>query len=173
MKSGTICQVCQKPKATLECGACHAAICKSCAEFTDDTTFELMMKVPSELAHTTYCGPCFDLTVAPALALYQATAERAKDVIVYFKNQGKETRLLKRKEDRIEVENGIDRDQTLLKLAYAAADRGFNGIIDVELSSEKIRIGTYQTLKWSGEGMPCDVRPEKIIKDRSFWQNPN
>lgn len=173
MSSGNTCELCQKPKATLECGACHASVCKSCAEFTDDTTFGLMPEVPAELAHTTYCGRCHDQTVAPALATYQEKVDRARNVSVYFNHQGKETRLLKRKERKIEVAGCLDEDQVLMKLAFAAAEAGFNGIIDVAVKSEKVRIGTYQTLKWSGTGVPSDVRQDRIAKNRSFWQNPN
>lgn len=174
MNSGTICQVCQKPKATLECGACHDTICKSCAEFTDDSTFELMMTVPAELSHTTYCSRCFDATVAPALEKYREISERAKNVQVYFNNQGKETRLLKRKkDDRLKVENVGDRDLALMKMAYAAADRGFDGLIDVGVTSKKVRVGGYQTLTWAGEGMMCDLSAGYIPKSRAFWDNPN
>lgn len=167
------CQSCHKPKASLECGLCSSAICKNCAQFNDEDQFSFLAEIPQELSHSTYCVSCFDEKVAPALAQYNETMELAKDVLVYSKTQTKETRLIKRKEQPVHVVGCKDHDETILRLAFLAAKAGHNGIIDVQLSSEKIKNGSYQTMRWSGTGIPAHIDSKKIPRDRSLWQNPN
>lgn len=156
------CCVCQKPKATLVCGICKSAVCKYCAQFTQEDSFSFLAKVPEDLTHGTYCGPCFDDKVAPELAKYDDIMDRAKNVAVFFKDQGKETRLIKRGNEVFRVKDCPDRDETLMRLAFFAAQKDFNSLIDVDLVSEKIRNGTYQTQKWSGTAVPANLSDRKI-----------
>lgn len=156
------CCVCQKPKANLVCGICQSAVCKKCAQFTEEDSFSFLDKIPPHLTHGTYCGPCFDAKVAPELASYAETMEKAKDVAVFFKDQGKETRLIKRSNEVFRVKDCLDRDETLLRLAFFAAQKDFNSVIDVDLVSEKIRSGTYQTQRWSGTAVPANISDKKI-----------
>lgn len=167
------CQSCQKPKAGLECGLCKSSVCKSCAQFVDEGQFSFLAEIPEDLSHFTYCALCFDRTVAPALAQYNETMELAKEVLVYTKSQTKETRLISRKEPPVKVVDCKDHDETILRLAFLAAKAGFNGIVDVHLSSVKVKNGSYQTMRWSGTGVPAQIDPKKIPRDRSLWQNPN
>lgn len=139
----------------------------------DEDQFSFLAQIPAELAHTTYCPNCYDNTVAPALASYNETMELAKEVHVYSKTQTKETRLIKRKEHPVKVTDCKDHDETILRLAFFAAQAGYNGLVDVQLSSEKIKNGSYQTMKWSGAGIPARIDSKKIPRDRSIWQNPN
>jgi hypothetical protein len=99
--------------------------------------------------------------------------EKARNILVFMKKQGKETRLIRRLEDPVRVLNCPDHDQTLMRLAFFAAQKNYNAIIDVDLVCEKVRTGSYQTLKWSGTGIPAHVDDDKLLKDRSLWQNPN
>lgn len=168
-----ICYLCHKPKATLHCGLCTEAICKSCAQFLDDESFAFLKKVPANLAHTTYCEPCFHNTVTPELEAYQATFERAKNVLVFGKSQSKETRLVKRLEDPVKVVDCPDHDEAVLRLAFFAAQKKYNAIIDVDLKSEKVKTGSYQTSKWTGSGIPAQVIEGKLVRDRSFSTDPN
>ena len=168
-----ICYLCQKPKATLDCGICSEAICKSCTRFLDEDSFSFLKKVPQKLSHTTYCEPCFHSDVEPQFENYNRTLETAKNIAVFMKNQGKETRLIKRLEEPVQVVNCADHDETLLRLAFFAAEKGYNAIIDVELKSEKVRNGSYQTSSWTGTAVPTQVDDAKLMKDRSIWSNPN
>lgn len=167
------CCICQKPKATLSCGICTNAICKYCALFLDDDTFGYMAKVPLAASHTTYCGPCYNDHVAPVLEKYQDTVERAKNIMIFTKMQNKETRFIKRYEEVLHVTNCLDQEDVLMRLAYFAAASDFNGVIDVDIVSKKIRNGSYQTTQWSGSGVPAHVNPAKLVKDKSFSSGPN
>ena len=168
-----VCCTCQKPKATLQCGICVSDVCKNCAQFLDAGSFSFLKVLPKELSHTTYCMNCFDKEVAPALANYETTMAAAKEIQVFEKTQGKETRLIKRTEKPVEVLDCPDREETMLRLAFLAAALGFNAIIDADIRSEKVKVGGYQSTKWSGKALPANVSNRQLVKDRSIWQNPN
>ncbi|KYG70611.1 hypothetical protein AZI85_01350 [Bdellovibrio bacteriovorus] len=158
-----VCCSCQKPKATLECGHCKSAVCKNCAQFLEKDTFSFLQVLSEELSHSTYCGACYDNHVAPQLADYSETMEEAKNVAVFFKTQTKETRLLKRKEKPFKVKDCPDREETLLRLAFLAAKAKFNGLIDVDIQSEKVLQGRYQSTKWSGTGIPVQLESKRLL----------
>lgn len=155
------CCVCQKPKATLQCGICVSAVCKYCAQFVEEDQFSFLPKTPPDLSHTTYCGPCFDAKVAPEIEAYEQAMKRAKAITVFFTGDSKQTRNFKRIEKPIKVKNCDDREETLLRLAFLAVHAKFNAIIDVEIISEKVRSGAYQTTKYSGKAMPTNVTSER------------
>jgi hypothetical protein len=154
------CLTCQKPKATLECALCESPICKSCTQYLDDDSFSFLKQIPAELIHRTYCTNCFDEKVSDPLNAYLETMEAAKNVLVFYKNQGKMTRLMKRKEDPVQVVDCHDKDETLLRLAFFAAQAKFNSIIDVDIVAKKIINGSHKSLIFSGTGIPyqCDTK---------------
>jgi hypothetical protein len=99
--------------------------------------------------------------------------ERARETLVYFKSQSKETRLINRTEKPVFVKDCPDHDELVLRLAFFAARAGFNSIIDVLVESKKVKVNSYQTTVWSGSGIPAQTHAKKLVKDRSIWQNPN
>lgn len=153
----TTCVFCNRPKATLSCGLCSTDICKNCTQFLNEESISFLRKIPKGLEYTVYCPPCFDKNVSPQLENYNQIMERAKEVLVFFKDQGKKTRLFKRTVEPLEIENCMDRDETVLRLAFLAAQGNFNSIIDVDLSSKKIRNAGYQTSTWSGSAIPSQI----------------
>jgi len=129
--------------------------------------------VAPELKHSIYCPPCFNQHVSDVWDDYQQTMEKAKNINVYLSNQGKETRLIKRKEKPIIVTNCKDHDETMMRLAFQAVKAGFNGLVDVDLVSQKVKIAGYQTQTWSGKGVPVNLTGHHVVRDRSIWHNPN
>lgn len=158
------CCTCQKPKATLECGICKESVCKNCAHFLDVDSFSFLTKVPEALVHGTYCHPCFEANVASEVAAYNEMMEQAKNIHFFEKDQGKETRFFSRKEKPLIIENCPDREETLLRLAFTTAQMGYNCLLDVDVSSKKVRNGTYQTLTWSGYGVPTTVGEQRLAR---------
>ncbi len=144
------CVTCQKSKAPLTCGLCQKSVCKSCAQFLSDEDFAFLPETPEAFSHSAYCTACFDENIANELASYNEMRELANEVIVYYKTQSKETRLFKRAKEILKVSECVDRDETVLRLAFLAAQAGYNVIVDVEISAEKVRMGGYQTSKWKG-----------------------
>ncbi len=156
------CVNCRKPNATLQCECCEEPTCKKCVEFLAPDAFQFRVEVPEELKHSRYCGQCFDLHVAPELSLYEETLEQAKRVFVFFKTQRKSIPLIKKEKNPEWIEESPDRDETILKLAYISASRGFNAIMDVETTSKKVRNEAYQTSVWSGSGIPAQVDAARV-----------
>jgi len=168
--STSICATCQKPKANLNCGLCEADICKGCAQFLAEDAFSFLEKIPKELAHAIYCNGCFDNNVSNELTKYDEIMQLAKNVNIYFKSQGKETRTLKRKERPVKITNCPDYDEALLRLAFLAAKAGFNSLIDVNMTSKKEIVTGYQKTFWSGTGIPTNTTEKQL---NVGLRNPN
>lgn len=167
------CTTCQKTKAQLNCGLCQQIICKNCAQFVEEDTFSFFNTIPVELSHGVYCGPCFDAQIQPEIEKYNQAMEAAKNIRVFSKTQSKETRFISRKEALLKVTDCPDRDEAVLRLAFQAAQSHFNAIIDMELSSRKVKNGSYQHLLWTGSARPAQVCETKLMRDRAIWDNPN
>lgn len=167
------CTSCQSTKTTYQCSLCQEHLCKSCVQFNDPTEFSFLPTLSKNLSGETYCQSCYGAHVLPEINAYNELMEKAKEVQVFSKKQLGETRYLSRKEPPIKVADCDDYDETVLRLAFLAAQRGFNGIIDMVVTSAKVKIGGYQTTKWTGTAIPANINEDKLIKDRSHWQNPN
>jgi hypothetical protein len=144
-------------KSEFKCGICHSELCKACVEILEEETFSFWVDRPETLKHLSYCSSCFTMNVQDSLELYQQKIELAKTVNVFLSKQSKETRLIKRIEKPVLIENCIDYDEALLRLAFLAVNRGYNGIIDVDLRSKKVKLSGYQTTVWSGSAVPCNL----------------
>lgn len=156
------CCSCLKPKATLVCGFCKEAVCKKCTQFLEEDSFSFLAKVPEELSHLAYCPRCFQEKISPELEAYNEIMERAKDIAVFYKAQSKETRLMSRKASPLLVADCSDKEEAVLRLAFFAAKANFNGLIDVDVNAKKVREGAYQTLTWSGSGIPANISEKKL-----------
>lgn len=157
-----VCTTCRRPKGAFTCGPCGTAVCKKCAHFVRESTFSFLEKAPANILHDTYCGGCFTEIVATALQAYESTMDQAKSIRVYLKNQGEETRLIKRSEKPIVIADCADREETLLRLAFIAAQRNFNTLVDVQIVAKKSRTEVYQTLRWQGSGVPVRLEGKKL-----------
>lgn len=160
--SAAECISCGKPKAVLNCEVCEEPLCKKCDQILDPGTFSFLAKIPADLTHLHYCGNCFDTLVAPELDVYQEVMERAKNAFVFFTTQRKETPLIRKAREVLKVSQCHDRDETILRLAFFAAQAGYNAIIEVEVQSEKLRNGAYQTSRWSGSGVAAQIDGKKL-----------
>lgn len=152
--SETLCASCKKRESTLSCGLCEAQLCKSCVQFLEAEDFSFLKKIPKDLSHKIYCNPCYDEKVVEPLAEYQATMEKAKNVSVFFISQRVRIPLVSRSKEKLTVKDCPDRDETILRLAFFAAERNCNAVFDVDVTSVKIRNESYQKQSWSGSGFP-------------------
>ena len=164
-----LCASCKQTKARVTCGLCETPICRTCAQFLERHSFLLWEpKVPAELEHETYCAPCFISKVAPALSDYEDTVNRARAVLVFWRSRGDETRVVRSSEKPLSVADCSDEKDTLLKLAFLAAQKKFNALLDVEFKTKKVRNGGYQTTIWSGAGIPARVDASKFpVEERN------
>lgn len=169
----TGCAHCGKAKSPYQCGTCNDALCKSCVQFMPNGAFQYLTNRSPEISHNWYCSVCFDKNVTSALATYEEIAVRAEGILVFDISQGKETRFVKRLEKPIVIESGLDQHDITMRLAYMAAEKNFNALVDVDIKATKIREGSYQTTAYSGKGIPTNVDNRKLMKDRSLWTDPN
>ena len=167
------CTLCGKAKAPYQCGCCNDTLCKSCVQFMPDDAFQFLTIRSKEISHNYYCNVCFDQNVTPALTEYETIAERAHQISVFDVTQGKETRFIKRLEKPLVIESGLDAQDITMRLAYMAAQKNFNALVDVDIKAVKVRDGSYQTTAYSGKGIPAHVDDRKLMKDRSLWTDPN
>ncbi|MFN3696374.1 MAG: hypothetical protein ACK4VO_02940 [Pseudobdellovibrio sp.] len=169
----TVCPFCQKSKNLQSCEACHEIVCKNCAQFVSEATFKFSQTLLQKKFHQVYCPTCFNNEVADHVNQYENTVEKAKEIAVFDISQSKETRLIKRLEKAFKLENETDEEDAIMKLAYLAAEKGFNAIIDVDIKPTKVRDGSYQTTIYTCTAIPAQVTDRKLIKDRSLRSYPN
>ena len=124
--------------------------------------FSFLRKIPKDLTHQVYCNNCFNDKVADTLAEYDATMEKAREVIVFMKSETKKTGHLKRKEEPYKVEDCEDEDETILRLAFMAAQDGFNCLLDINLSHRKIIVGSHKKTVFSGTAIPITIDPSAV-----------
>lgn len=136
-------------------------MCKGCTQFLSET-FSFRKVVPPELAHPSYCMNCFDAHVAGPLSDYNDKMEKAKDIIIYGKDQGKLTRFLKRKADPYHVENCEDEEEVFLRMSYFAVEANFNCLIDVVTNRKTLSSGSHKKSCWSGTAVPVTIDPNEI-----------
>ena len=66
-----------------------------------------------------------------------------------------------------------DYEETIMRLAFLTVKANYNSLVDMDIVSKKVKTDGYQSTKFSGIGIPAHVTAEKLVKDRSNWQNPN
>jgi hypothetical protein len=156
MSEENTCISCRQPKVITSCEVCSEALCRRCVQTLSADAFSFLAVVPEILQHQKYCGACFDEHVAPEMLAYQETMEAAKGVFIFFKTQRRGIPLLKGSKEIVRVPECMDRDETILRLAFFAAKEGYNAVTDVDVVSDKTREGkgSYQHIKWRGTGYP-------------------
>lgn len=156
---------------SLHCTLCGVALCKRCAQFAGEDVVEWLEPMPAHFHAGVFCSSCFERQVAGELAAYQETLALAEQVNVFYKSENRQSRFVRRQEKPLRVEGCLDRESTLLKLAFRAAQQGFNLLVDVEMTCEKVRLEGWQTSKWKGSGIPAHVDPAQL--ERRFVGTPN
>jgi hypothetical protein len=160
-----ICKTCRGPKANYQCGVCQGHTCKSCAEFLSDESFAFLRNPSGDLLHSVYCAQCFDEKVKEPLEDYNEKLERAREVIVFTKDQTKETRLMKRTEKPYSVEECADEEEAIMKMSYYAIEDKFNALIDVKFTSRKIIVGSHKKNVWNASAIPLNIDPSTLKGD--------
>ncbi len=123
-----------------------------------------MRKLPEELSHTTYCTNCFDTKISDAKHTYEETLDKARDVNVFFKGEGKATRLIRRTETPYTVENCVDREEAIMKMSFWAIEDGFNTLVDIDVKTKKTVVNSYVTISWFGSAVPAALTKEDLNK---------
>ena len=159
------CSGCRSLKTTHECGICNEALCRSCAIFLDEATFAFRSEVSPELKHSFYCAGCHAEQVEPEMEADRELLELARGVYFFFGKSKHPLPILSKAKVDVKVERCLDRDETILRLGIQAAKAGFNGIVDAEVSSEKVRDHGWQKSNWRGHGRPVKMDAVKLERD--------
>lgn len=157
-----VCKTCRKPKAPYECGLCHDHMCKAHTQFMTENFSAMRKKIPEDLKHSYYCINCFDDKVAAPLNEYTETMEKAKDIILYSKDQSKLTRLIKRKADPYKVEGCEDEQDAMMRMSFYAVEDGHNCLIDIQVQTKKLIVGSHKKTMFAASGVPVTIDPNAI-----------
>lgn len=157
-----VCSACFKNKTALKCHECSELSCKSCSYFVDEYEFEHIAELSKDLTDKIFCPSCYNEKIAPQIEQYKEVLELARNINVYGKDQKSETGIIRRIEKTIYVKDCNDEKSTLMKLAFQAALKGFDTIVDVDLVSVKEnRGGKYRAHIWNGSAIPVDPKIRK------------
>lgn len=157
-----VCKTCRKPKAPYVCGLCSEHTCKACTQFMSEDFSALRKGVPDFLKHNSYCINCFDDQVAAPLSDYTGKMEKARDIIIYSKEQSKLTRFLKRKTEPYVVEGCEDEEEAVMKMSFYAVEDGFNCLIDLQYNSKKLIVGSHKKTLVGATAMGITIDPNEI-----------
>jgi len=163
--SSQTCIACRATKAERSCGVCSESVCNGCAQFLKDETFSFRNDLAPEIKHHYYCPNCYDTHITPALEEYEEQMNQAKGVFVFFTTGKRAVPTLKKSLTWIEIKDCLDRDETIMRLAFNAVRMGYNAIINTEVKSVKSRNKAYQKSIWSGEALPVLVDADRMQRE--------
>lgn len=158
------CVSCRKSTAESLCGVCGESVCRKCRQFLGEDEFPWAPERPPALRHTYYCDGCFAEHVEPFRDDYEATCELARNINIFFKHSKSLFKVRRRATHGVEIQGGVDRDETILRMAFQAARLGFNALTEVEVESAKIRHAGWQKSTWTGRGWPAEVHSHEMDK---------
>lgn len=157
-----LCKTCRKPKAPYQCGLCHDFMCKSCTQFLTEDFSAMRKPIPEFLRHPSYCMNCFDDKVAEPLSTYNETMEKARDIIIYSKEQAKLTRFVNKKAEPYHVEGCEDEEAALMKMSFYAVEDGYNCLVYVQFQNKKLIVGSHKKTLVNATAIPANIDPTQI-----------
>ncbi len=153
------CSFCAKNKTAIRCETCLEITCKECSHFIDEGAVEYSFMMPESLMHKTFCPSCYNQKVHPQLEELEAILVQAKNIDIYEIGQSKETRLMRRGEKPYKIEGAGSRDEAQLHLAFLAAKKGFDTLLDTDIRAQKQKMGgSYSKNIWSGSAVPAKLK---------------
>ncbi len=155
-------------KKNLKCISCESEVKKSLAEIIHEDTFAFLATPPVDIPVGIYCIPCYENKVRAQVDRYNDLMEKAKNVNLYYVAQSKESRFVRRKEKTIQITEAASREDAILLLAFRAVELGFNAIVDVELTSKKVRNGGWHYSVWNATAIPTNIDESYLNRKNSI-----
>jgi hypothetical protein len=106
----------------------------------------------------TYCGRCEDTVLLPLRQNYTDTFNAAKAVSVVPKNYRGRVTVIRKANVTLHTGPWADKSQAELALAFGAAKKGFNAILQADFFGKKVRNHGYQHTEWTGSAVPADIQ---------------
>jgi hypothetical protein len=116
-----------------------------------------MGEIPQDLSHGQYCLACWASKIQPALRRYNETMRRAKEVLILDTPRRRPLVILKKFDEPLCVEECQDREETVLRLAFKAAELECNSVIKAKITYTKVRNAGYQKMMWQGTGIAATL----------------
>ena len=107
------------------------------------------------------CGLCNE-PVCKSCVIAMESEAFTKDVYFLTKAYPGYVRVLRKHTKRVVVEDCADRRDTIVRMAFFAAELGFNAIIEAEVESFKTRSHGYLSSRWKGSAMPAQIDGEQL-----------
>ncbi len=162
MVTSNQCVICESKKGLEPCGLCGSHSCKAHVHDLGAEAFSFMTKIPKDLTARLYCPLCFDAKIAEPLARYEELLAKANDIYYLSRDYPGYVHVLRRHTRRVSVPDCDDRRETILRLAYVAAELGMNAIIESEVVARKDNKGKYKSHRWSGTAVPAIIDGEQL-----------
>ena len=121
-----------------------------------------MWQIPKEFSHPQYCLPCYGSQIRPGISEYNQTMKRAKQVMILDKPRRRPVTVLKKLPEALLVEDCLDREEAVMRLAFKAAELGYNSVMKANISYKKVGSLTYQKLVWKGTGFAAEIDGRKL-----------
>jgi hypothetical protein len=115
------------------------------------------MVLPEELKFNQYCLSCYAVKIKPQVIRYAELMKLAKQVYVIDKPHRQPLPVLRKAEESIKVKECPDKEEATLRLAFRAAELGFNAVLKANITYTKIRNFGYQKMVWGATGVPADL----------------
>ena len=157
------CEVCQAPKATKTCGECSGSICKNCVRYLANDHLRFHPSPPPWAAQGVFCADCFETLVEPEVAKYDEVMARSESVKVMYDTFHGYIPCIKKAKRSTEVENDdLGRGIAIQRLKFLAAWEGYDSVIELKTTGEKVRNHGWETKSWSASGVFANVDYKKF-----------
>ena len=93
---------------------------------------------------------------------YNHVMKQAKQVLILDKPRRRPLTILKKLQEPLQVENCPDREETVMRLAFKAAELGYNSVIRANIMYKKVRNAGYQKMVWQGTGIAAELDDRKL-----------
>ncbi len=150
--------MCRLPRADRACDGCSEHLCRTCSIIIspeEDFCFEI--EPTRKPTGSTFCGLCEDRILNPLREKYAETLAAARQVNVIPKAYRGRVTIIKKGTHILVTGPWADTKQAELALAFLAARKGFNAIINTQVVSKKVRNFGYQRTEYNATALPADI----------------
>lgn len=161
-----LCSQCLIAKKNVNpCASCQQLVCRDCRGFLDaETLFENdpeLINQGQQLGQI-FCSTCYESQALPLIQKRQELEANAQGVYYWSKSYRGRIPVLEKSSKVLTVAQCKDRGDAILRLSYEVAKHGYNGLLNLEVQSKKVRNEGYQKMAWSAQGLPVLIDKAEI-----------
>jgi hypothetical protein len=158
------CTLCQAPKAFKTCDECGADVCKNCVRYLANDHLRFHPAPPPWSKHGIFCHDCYESLVAPELERYDEVMARSETVRIIWDTFHGYIPCIKKAKFPTTVENAdLGRGIALQRLKFLAAWEGYDSVIDVSATGDKVRNHGWETKSWAAKGTFAIVDYKRFV----------